>query len=100
MIPVVLDSAVLDLEDGRDFYDRQQIGIGEYFVASILADIEGMPPVAGAHRVHHGFRRMFADRFPFALYYLIEENEIRIYAILDMRSNPAWIRSELAKRSG
>ena len=99
MIPVVLDSAASDVEDGRDFYDRQQMGIGDYFAVSILSDIESLPTVAGVHRVHHGFHRMLADRFPFAIYYLIEDNQIRIYAILDMRRDPAWIRDELSERS-
>ncbi|MBU4259729.1 MAG: hypothetical protein L6263_01860 [Desulfobacteraceae bacterium] len=34
-------------------------------------------------------------RFPFAIYYGIEENEVRIYAVIDCRRDPAWIRRRL-----
>jgi hypothetical protein len=39
---------------------------------------------------------MLTKRFPFALYYLIEESSIDIYAILDCRRDPSWIRERLA----
>jgi hypothetical protein len=39
---------------------------------------------------------MLIKRFPFALYYLISESSIDIYAILDCRRDPIWIRDRLA----
>ena len=36
------------------------------------------------------------DRFPFALYDLIEADTIDIYAILDCRQDPSWIQQRLA----
>lgn len=39
---VVLEEAAGDIERGRDFYDRQEDGIGGYFVDSIVAEIEGL----------------------------------------------------------
>jgi len=39
---------------------------------------------------------MLIKRFPFALYYLINESSIDIYAILDCRRDPIWIRDRLA----
>lgn len=35
------------------------------------------------------------DGFPFAIYYTIEENVIKVYAVLDCRKDPAWIRKRL-----
>jgi plasmid stabilization system protein ParE len=99
MIPIVLDSAASDLEEGRDFYDRQEIGVGDYFLRALLDDIGSLRKTAGAHNIHFGFHRKLADRFPFAIYYSIEEDQIRIYAILDMRRDPSWIRGELSERS-
>jgi hypothetical protein len=37
-----------------------------------------------------------SDRFPFALYDLIEADTIDIYAILDCRRDPSWIQQRLA----
>jgi hypothetical protein len=42
-----------------------------------------------------GFYRMLIGRFPFALYYLLEDTSIDIYAVLDCRREPSWIRSRL-----
>jgi len=39
---VYLEEVESDLRDGRDFYDSQQPGIGDYFVHFILADAESL----------------------------------------------------------
>jgi hypothetical protein len=47
-----------------------------------------------------GFHRMLIRRFPFALYYLVEATTIDIYAILDCRRDPSWIRERLESSGG
>ena len=54
---------------------------------------------AGVHSRHFGFYRLLGKTFPFAIYYLVEEAEVLVCAILDMRRDPAWIRGELETRS-
>ena len=36
----LLDSAEKDLLDGFDFYERQSIGLGDYFIDTLFSDIE------------------------------------------------------------
>src|SRR5260221_9414631 len=36
--------------------------------------------------------RSLSKRFPFGVYYLVEDAVIRIYAVLDLRRDPAWVR--------
>ncbi len=38
---------------------------------------------------------MLSKRFPYAIYYKLEENEIRGYRILDYRQNPIKIKKAL-----
>jgi hypothetical protein len=64
---VVLSEAAADIEAGRDFYESQEVGVGEYFVDSLLADIESMGFFHGIHPVHHGLQRILAARFPFGI---------------------------------
>lgn len=98
---VYLEEVESDLRDGRDFYDSQQLGIGDYFVHSILADAESLILYAGSHPKHFGFFRLLGRTFPFAVYYLLSEETIEVCAILDMRRDPGWIREELqARHSG
>ena len=95
---VVLDEAAEDLEAGKAFYDSREQGIGDYFIDSLLADIDSLQIFAGIHSVHFGFYRLLSRRFPFAVYYDIEGNIARVATVLDMRKDPAWIRAELTER--
>ena len=95
---VVLEEAAEDIEDARNFYDAQERGIGNYFADSLVATIERLRLYHGIHSKHFGFYRMLSDRFPFGIYYLETEIEIQVFAVLDLRRNPLWIRAELSKR--
>ena len=47
----VLRSAFNDLAAGRQFYDRQEQGVGQYFFESLFSDIDSLVLYAGIHRV-------------------------------------------------
>ena len=96
---VVLADAAEDIEAAKDFYDAQESGVGEYCVDSLLADIESLGLFSGIHPLHFDFHRMLANRFPFGIYYREVGDETQIFAILDLRRNPTWIRKELRKRA-
>jgi plasmid stabilization system protein ParE len=95
----ILDSAKQDFLDGFWFYEKQSEGVGRYFIDSLMADIESLLLYAGVHAKHFGYFRMLARRFPFAIYYQLEETVVRVHAVLDCRQNPAWIRNRLARES-
>lgn len=97
---VVLEEAAEDLAAGIAFYDAQELGVGQYFFASLVADIASLRLHAGIHCVQFGFYRMLASRFPFAVYYDVAGGLARVAAVLDMRRDPAWIRRELQERIG
>ncbi len=91
----ILDSAIEDLEKGRDFYDRQNIGLGDYFLDSLFSDIDSLVVYAGIHVKYLGYYRMIAKRFPYCIYYLILDKEIRVYRVLDCRMDPKKIERAL-----
>src|SRR5437762_1482685 len=93
-----LEDAVEDIERASLFYEDRQKGVGDYFVESILGDLEFLSQCAGVHRRHFGFHRMLSKRFPFGVYYEVERDTAFVYAILDMRRDPIWIRKELERR--
>jgi len=49
---IVLQEAAKDLEVGKLFYERQTEGIGQYFVDSIISDIESLRLFHGIHSLH------------------------------------------------
>ena len=95
---VVLTDAADDLDLARTFYDSQDLGLGYYFVDSLLSDLESLRLFHGIHPVHFGFHRMLSGRFPNGIYYDETRTEIRVFAVLDLRKDPMWIRAELATR--
>jgi hypothetical protein len=92
----LLDSAEKDLLDGFKFYESLSKGLGDYFLDSLFSDIESLYLYAGIHASHFGYHRLLSKRFPFAIYYRVLKDIIRVYAILDCRRNPAWIRDRLS----
>ncbi len=92
----ILDSAEKDLIDGFKFYESQSIGLGNYFLDSLFSDIESLHLYAGIHALHFGYHRLLSKRFPFAIYYKLQKDVIRVYAVLDCRRSPAWIRNKLS----
>ena len=95
---IVLEEAARDLDAGKEFYDQNEEGVGIYFFDSLLSDVESLKIFAGIHGQHFGFYRLLSKRFPFAVYYDISGEYVRVAAILDMRRDPAWIREELLNR--
>jgi plasmid stabilization system protein ParE len=92
----ILQSAKTDLAEGYCFYESQASGIGIYFLESIYSDIDSLKLFAGVHPKFLGnYYRMLSKRFPFAIYYRVDNDEIGIYAVLDCRRNPAWIKKKL-----
>ena len=94
----ILDAASQDLIDGAGFYEKQEAGLGEYFIDSLFSDIDSLLVYAGIHPVFFSdYHRMLAKRFPFAIYYKLAGNIISIHAVLDCRRNPAWARNRLVR---
>ncbi len=91
----ILLEAEKDLVDGYAFYERQLQGLGQYFLDSLFSDLESLHLYAGIHAMHFGYHRLLAKRFPFIVYYRIQDKVIRVYAVLDCRRDPAWIRNRL-----
>jgi hypothetical protein len=95
---IALREVADDLKEGRVFYERQESGIGDYFLDSLVSDLESLRLYAGIHVKRFGFYRMLSRRFPFAVYYELKSDVAIVVAVLDMRRDPAWIRKKLEKR--
>lgn len=92
---IILRSAIEDLVRGRKFYEKQGEGLGAYFEDSLASDIESLHLFAGIHSMVLGYHRMLSNKFPYAVYYEIFEEQIRVRAILDCRRDPQWIHARL-----
>lgn len=94
----ILDSARDDLIEGFSFYEKQEPGLGAYFLSSLYSDVEALRIFHGIHpKVYRGFHRALSNRFPFAVYYTYETETVLIRAVVDCRRNPSWIRRHIKR---
>jgi hypothetical protein len=92
---VILPSARNDLADGFGFYERQQEGLGGYFLESLFSDIDSLRLYAGIHLKVFGNHRLLSKRFPYAVYYAEESGTVFVKAVLDCRRDPKFHRQRL-----
>ena len=95
MTTKVLRKAREDLRLGIQFYNRQQQGLGNYFYDALISDIESLQVYAGIHPKIRNFYRALSKRFPYSVYYKVDEDVVKIYAILDDRRDPKIIELRL-----
>jgi plasmid stabilization system protein ParE len=78
-----------DLDIAFEWYEGQRRGLGFDFldcVEASIVTIQQMPKLYAKHHEH--FRRALVRRFPFSIFYTIEEGEIVVHAIFDNRQDP------------
>ncbi len=92
----VLEEALEDLVRGYYFYEDQRKDLGRYFIASLFSDIDSLKFHGGVHISLYGYHRMVANRFPFSIYYRVQDGAVFVWRVLDSRRDPRWIRKQLA----
>ena len=93
----ILTAAQEDLSEGFAFYEKQQPGLGAYFLDSLFADIDSLALYGGVHRRVFGLHRMLGRTFPFAIYYEVNVDAAEVWAVLDCRRDPKWILRRLKR---
>ena len=88
----ILDDAQEDLIEGFCFYEKREIGVGSYFLDCLFSDIDSLVLFAGIHQLVYGYHRCLSKRFPFAIYYNVVGDLVRVM--------PYWIVVEIHYGSG
>ena len=91
----ILRRARIDIDAGYEFYESRREGLGNYFLTSIESDIRSLRIFAGIHQTIQGYYRMVASRFPYSIFYRIEESDARIFAVIDNRKDPKFVSERL-----
>ncbi|MFW8564836.1 type II toxin-antitoxin system RelE/ParE family toxin [Orrella sp. 11846] len=88
----VLSEAKQDLAEALDWYEARQSGLGRRFLAEISSCLERIRPMMYA-KVRSETRRAVVNRFPFAVFYYIDANEVVVLAVLHMSRDPQrWMQ--------
>jgi plasmid stabilization system protein ParE len=83
------------LERGKHFYEEQGEGLGQFFMDSLFSDIDCLALYGGIHAMHWGYHRLLSKRFPYAIYYRVNEGLVDVWRILDCRQRPRQIKRAL-----
>ena len=71
---------------GVHFYERQDLGLGAYFLDSLSADMDSLALYGGIHFVFFGeVHRLLAIRIPLAIYHTVHDGVVTVIAVLDCR---------------
>jgi hypothetical protein len=65
----ISSGAEADVVDGYWFYERQSLGLGDYFRSCIFADIESLVYSGGIHEIVDGFHRSLSKHLFWNLLY-------------------------------
>ncbi len=81
--------AEADIEEAAAWYETQRAGLGDEFLAEILIVLDAVlvnPKLFPI--VHRETRRALIHRFPFGIYYRVEEESIVVIAIMHGTRHP------------
>ena len=86
-----------DIAEAYGWYERQRPGLGEEFLSCLDACIQRIcrQPL-GYSVVFESYRRALVRRFPYAVFYEFEGNEVTVYALFHTARNPMKWRERLS----
>ena len=82
-------SAIQDIREAHDWYELQKAGLGNTFLAAVgetLIQIEQNPLLFV--KVHKEKRRAVLQKFPYNIIFAIEEDLIRVSAVVHGKQDP------------
>jgi len=87
---VVRPAAAADIEDAYEWYESQQPGLGDEFLAALRTTRDRVLEHPEAYPVlHRNTRRaLIPQRFPYALFYRLYDDTIVIVACMHAKRDP------------
>ncbi len=90
----VLELAYLEIEDSKEYYNLQQEKLGDRFKKEIQKSIDIILTSPELYpEIETDLRRCLMHKFPYAIFYTIDDETIVILSIAHQRRKPyRWIR--------
>ena len=93
---IIKPIAFLDVEDAISYYEQKSKGLGKRFYDSFLATLQNIQ----SHPHHYTFvyssvRRCMVAKFPYKVFYLVEQEKIFIIGVTHAKRSNTFIRKRL-----
>lgn len=86
---IVIPEAEADLEEARAWYELQRRGLDDEFLDSIREVFDGIRRMPYLYaKVFQEFRLALVRRFPYAVVYRIDDDQITVMAVYHTRRDP------------
>ncbi len=88
-----------DVVNGYVWYEQNTRGLGEEFLRMFYARAQEIPRNPLLYQtVYKGFRRCLLWRFPYAIYFKIDDQQVVVYGLFHCARNPDTIKKNLHNR--
>jgi toxin ParE1/3/4 len=86
--------ALAEYIDSLGYYETAQEGLGDRFACEVEAAVAAVCRNPDTWRKVDGdVRRFLCPHFPFGIYYTIESDEIKVWAVMHLRRKPGYWKS-------
>jgi plasmid stabilization system protein ParE len=93
--------AYQDIATAKEWYESLQVGLGNRFVLSFDAAIQLLKTNPHIYqKAYEEYRRVLIKKFPYAIFYAIDEieREVEIIAVFNTNQNPEHLKTKIKKR--
>ena len=89
-----------DIQSAYEWYESQQHGLGDEFLASLRERLEGVRSSPESSAVlYRDIRRAVVTRFPYVIFYIVQPTRVAVLAVLHQSRSPAtWPRGSRTAR--
>jgi toxin ParE1/3/4 len=86
-----------DLSDAFDWYEARREGLGMEFLSCVDAAVENIRRNPTQYPVVHrlSIRRALVRRFPYGIFYAVEQDHVLVYALSHLKRDPASVSQRL-----
>jgi toxin ParE1/3/4 len=80
--------------EAADYYEEQVVGLGDNFVDEVekVLDVITQQPTSGT-KITKTERRFLVSRFPYGIIYSVEDDQVIIFAVMNLRRKPGYWKS-------
>jgi len=91
---LIRPEAESDLAAAYSWYEGKDAGLGEEFLRTVEASLLGVQKNPQTHqKIYKEVRRALTKRFPYGIFYLIDNDTVSVLGVLHARRDPAVIKA-------
>jgi toxin ParE1/3/4 len=91
---LIRPEAEFDLAAAYQWYEDKDVGLGEEFLRTVEVSLLGIQKDPQAHqKIYKEIRRALTRRFPYGIFYLIDNDTVSVLGVLHARRDPAVIKA-------